>query len=565
MVKYRHPIPRLDDMLDELHGAIIFTKIDLKMVYFDDILIYSRSLEGHPGHFKTVFEVLRRERLYANLKMCTFCTDRVVFLGYVVSAQGIHVDEEKVQTIQEWPTPTSVRDVRNFHGLASFYRRFVKDFSTIAAPLIAVMKKNEKFFWGETQDKAFQLFKHKLTHVPLLAIPNFDLTFEVECDASGVGIGAVLMQGGKSIAYFSEKLNGAVLNYLTYGKEMFVLVSALETWHHYLRAREFVIKTDHESLKYLKGQQKLNAKLLGFELMKELYKDNLDFSNAYANWKKFDFEKFFVRDGFLFYLTKLCIPRWSIRDLLAHESHSGGLMGHFGVTKTLAVLQEHFHWPRMRKDVERIVERYGVCHKAKSRVNSNDDKKKAEFVRSLHDKVRINIERRTAQYVQQANKHRRKLVFEPGDWVWLHLHKERFSKQRQNKLSPSEDGPFQVIKRINNNAYCLDLPGKYNVSVTFNVSDLNPFLAGDEYDLRANSFQEEGNDAIKHETHGVPVDSVKVPQDPVTQARGKRFKESLQVLVHAVQIQEKPPIEGIELEDLCKTTKVLLTIEDALR
>ncbi|XP_071924849.1 uncharacterized protein [Coffea arabica] len=286
-VKYRHPIPRLDDMLDELHGAIIFTKIDLKsgyhqirmkegdewktafktkhglyewlvmpfgltnapstfmrlmnhvlrpflgkfaVVYFDDILIYSRSLEEHLEHLKAIFAVLRRERLYANLKKCTFCTDRVVFLGYVVSAQGIHVDEEKIKSIQEWPTPTSVSD------------------------------KNEKFFWGEAQHKAFQLLKHKLTHAPLLAIPNFDLTFEVECDASGVGVGAVLMQGGRPIAYFSEKLNGAVLNYSTYDKEMFALVRALETWQHYLRAREFVIKTDQESLKHLKGQQKLSKR-----------------------------------------------------------------------------------------------------------------------------------------------------------------------------------------------------------------------------------------------------------------------------------------------------------------
>nr|XP_027093618.1 uncharacterized protein LOC113714019 [Coffea arabica] len=141
-VKYRHPIPRLDDMLDELHGAIIFTKIDLKsVVYFDDILIYSRSLEEHLEHLKVVFDVLRKERLYANLKKCTFCTDRVVFLGHVVSVQGIHVDAEKVKAIQEWPMPTSVSEVRSFHGLASFYRRFVKDFSTIAAPLTTVMKK----------------------------------------------------------------------------------------------------------------------------------------------------------------------------------------------------------------------------------------------------------------------------------------------------------------------------------------------------------------------------------------------------------------------------------------
>ena len=246
----------------------------------------------------------------------------------------------------------------------------MRDFSTIAATLTTVMKKNEKFFRRKAQDKAFQLLKHKLTHAPLLALPNFDLTFEVECDASGVGVGAVLMQGGKPIAYFSEKLSGAALNYSTYDKELLALVRALETWQHYLRAREFVIQTDHESLKHLKGQQKLSkrharwvafiesfpyvikyktgksnvvadalsrrhilltaldAKLLGFELMKDLYTSDPDFSNAYGNCGRANFDKFYVHDGFLFYLTKLCIPQGSIRDLLVHESHSGGLMGH---------------------------------------------------------------------------------------------------------------------------------------------------------------------------------------------------------------------------------------------
>ena len=197
-VKYRHPIPRLDDMFDELHGSCIFSKIDLKsgyhqirmkegdewktafktkyglyewlvmpfgltnapstfmrlmnhvlrafigkfvVVYFDDILIYSKNLDDHLIHLKFVLDVLRKERLFANLKKCTFCTDKLVFLGFVVSARGIQVDEEKVRAIQDWPSPTSVSKVRSFHGLASFYRRFVKDFSSIAAPITEVIKK----------------------------------------------------------------------------------------------------------------------------------------------------------------------------------------------------------------------------------------------------------------------------------------------------------------------------------------------------------------------------------------------------------------------------------------
>jgi hypothetical protein len=187
------------------------------VVYFDDILIYSKNLEEHVMHLKSVLEILRKERLFANLKKCTFCTDK--FLGFVVSKRGIEVEE--VKAIQEWPTPTTISQVRSFHGLASFYRRFVRDFSSLAAPLTEVIKKNVSFKWGKEQEKAFNLIKEKLTNAPLLVLPNFAKTFEIECDASGIGVGAVLMQEGRPVAYFSEKLSGEALNYPTYDKEMY--------------------------------------------------------------------------------------------------------------------------------------------------------------------------------------------------------------------------------------------------------------------------------------------------------------------------------------------------------
>jgi hypothetical protein len=200
------------------------------VVYFDDIWIYSRSLHAHLDHLRVVFNALCAARLFGNLGKCTFCTERVSFLGYVVTSQGIETDETKVHTIRSWPTPTTVSQVQSFHGLASFYHRFVRDFSTIVAPLNELTKKGIAFHWGQAHEDAFNLLKDKLTHAPLLQLPDFDKTFELECDASGVGIGGVLMQESKLVAYFSEKLNGPVLNYSTYDKELYALVRSLETW-----------------------------------------------------------------------------------------------------------------------------------------------------------------------------------------------------------------------------------------------------------------------------------------------------------------------------------------------
>jgi hypothetical protein len=183
------------------------------VVYFDDILIYSKSLDEHNEHLCAVFCALREARLFANLEKCTFCTDQVAFLGFVVTPQGIEVDEVKIEAIKSWPIPTTLTQLWSFLGLAGFYQRFVRDFSTIAAPLNDLMKKGVPFYWGAAQEHSFNTLIDKLTHVPLLQLPDFGKTFELKCDASGIGIGGVLLQEGKLIAYFSEKMSGPSLNY----------------------------------------------------------------------------------------------------------------------------------------------------------------------------------------------------------------------------------------------------------------------------------------------------------------------------------------------------------------
>ncbi|XP_074299028.1 uncharacterized protein LOC141630038 [Silene latifolia] len=330
-----------------------------------------------------------RAKLYGKLEKCTFMVSSVVFLGCIVGKDGVSMDPSKVDAIQAWPVPKSTTEVRSFHGLASFYRRFIQGFSSIVAPITELTKKGE-FVWTNSAQKAFEEVKRKLCSGPVLALPDFNKLFEVECDASGVGIGIVLIQEKRPIAYFSEKLNGARLNYSTYDKEFYAIVRALDHWSHYLHPKPFILHFDHEALKHIHGQQKLNqrhakwtgssnivadalsrrhsllieldARILGFEHIKELYKSDPEFSKEIIDPTGL----YTVQDGYLFKGNRLCIPNGSIRELLVREAHGGAIAGHFGVNKTSDILSEHFYWPRMNKDVQEIVAKCVVCQKAKS-------------------------------------------------------------------------------------------------------------------------------------------------------------------------------------------------------
>lgn len=184
------------------------------VVYFDDILIFSNNLEQHLSHLHQVFVVLREKKLYANGKKCHFLVNEMTFLGYILG-DGIHMDKSKIDAIISWPTPTTIHDIRSFHGFASCYHCFIQNFSTIIK-LVTECMKGGRFSWTEEAAKAFEFLKVKVTQAHVLALPNFNEVFQVECDASGVGIGGVLSQNQRPLAFFNKKLSDARRKYSTY-------------------------------------------------------------------------------------------------------------------------------------------------------------------------------------------------------------------------------------------------------------------------------------------------------------------------------------------------------------
>ena len=230
------------------------------IVFIDDILVYSKSSEEHVFHLSKVLQTLRENALYAKFSKCEFWLNRVAFLGHVISGDGISVDPTKIEAVMKWPRPTTVTEVRSFLGLAGYYRRFVEGFSAIATPLTHLLKKETRFEWTDKCEKSFQELKHRLTTAPVLTIPSGPGGYEIYSDASLKGLGCVLMQNGRVVAYASRQLRPHELNYPTHDLELAAIVFALKIWRHYLCGEKFQIFTDHQSLKYLFSQKELNMR-----------------------------------------------------------------------------------------------------------------------------------------------------------------------------------------------------------------------------------------------------------------------------------------------------------------
>ncbi|WVZ84791.1 hypothetical protein U9M48_031779 [Paspalum notatum var. saurae] len=306
------PMPHIDILFDQLAGARVFSKIDLRsgyyqikireedipktafstryglyeylvmsfgltnapaffmymmnsvlmneldkfvVVFIDDILIYCKNEKEHEEHLRIVLTRLREHKLYAKFSMCAFWLKEISFLGHILSEKGVAVDPSKVEDVLNWEQPEIVTEIRSFLG-------FLKN----AKPMTSLTKKNAKYVWSPNCEEAFQTLKKLLTSAPVLAQPDVTKPFDVYCDASSNGLGCVLMQEERVIAYASHQLRKHEVNYPTYDLEIAAIVHALKIWRHYLLGNTCHIYTDHKSLKYILTQPELNMRQRHYDL-----------------------------------------------------------------------------------------------------------------------------------------------------------------------------------------------------------------------------------------------------------------------------------------------------------
>eukprot|EP00253_Pinus_taeda_P031631 PITA_31631 len=316
-VKNKYPLPHIDELFDQVKGATVFSKIDLRsgyhqirikeediaktafrtryghyefvvlsfgltnapatfmclinsvfhkyldkfvLMFIDDILIYSRNVKEREEHLRLVLQTLHEHQLYTKYSKCDFYKEQIQYLGHIITKEGIAVDPEKIRTIMEWPIPKDVADIRSFMGLEGYYRQFVEGFSRVAYPITSLQKKGKIFKWTAECQQSFEQLKHLLTTAPVLSISDPEKDYVVCTDASKEGVGGVLMQEWKAIAYESIKLKEHEQKYSAYDLELTVVVHALKMWRHYLIGKKFLLMTDHHSLTSYLNQPTLNAR-----------------------------------------------------------------------------------------------------------------------------------------------------------------------------------------------------------------------------------------------------------------------------------------------------------------
>uniref|UniRef100_A0A7N8YQF8 Gypsy retrotransposon integrase-like protein 1 n=1 Tax=Mastacembelus armatus TaxID=205130 RepID=A0A7N8YQF8_9TELE len=391
----------VNDVLGDMINRFVF-------VYLDDILVFSSSDTEHPQHVRAVLQRLLQNRLYVKLEKCEFHTKLTSFLGFVIRPGEITMDPDKVRAVREWPVPSSRRQLQSFLGFANFYRRFIRNYSGVAAPLHRLTSSKVRFGWTPDAQETFDRLKELFTTAPILKFPNVDLPFLVEVDASDTGVGAVISQKDPAdslvhpCAFFSKKLSPHERNYDVGNKELLAVKLALEEWRHWLEGAKhpFTVLTDHKNLEYLRTAKRLNSRQARWAIFFERFDFKLSFRPGTQNNKADALSRIHApadaEEEPKFILpttTRLGAARLTLEEdimratgntrptacpsgclfvparfrtkvlALCHDSH---LHVHPGVSRTLEVMRQRFWWPSVRKDTISYVNACTICARMKA-------------------------------------------------------------------------------------------------------------------------------------------------------------------------------------------------------
>lgn len=391
------------------------------IAYLDDIVVYSENFQEHLCHLKKVFERLYKAQLRINTEKSKFCKSELQYLGHVIGNGGIKTDPEKTRAILEFPTPSSIKEVRRLVAMASWYRNFIPNFSEIVAPLTQLTqggKNNKSFRWTDDQQKAFDSLKQKMSNTPVLICPDFEKPFVLQTDASDIGLGAVLFQREDQsemvISFSSRKLTVREQKYSTTEKECLAIVWAIQKNQHYLEGYEFTVITDHLSLKWLFKLENPKGRLARWIMQLQQYKFSVEYRKGKHNvvpdslsrgpveskndpelefaaladsnkpvvcqWYQQKIKEvtrtpekypdFSIVNGHLFKhspnsdLTedswKLCLSKPQ-RERALLENHSTPTTGHLGLRKTISRISRNYYWPGMCRDIRKFVGRCKIC------------------------------------------------------------------------------------------------------------------------------------------------------------------------------------------------------------
>jgi transposase InsO family protein len=336
-------------------------------LYLDDVIVYARSLVEHDIKLREVFDRMRANRLKLKPEKCEFLRKEVNYLGHVISENGGLPDRVKNKTIENYPTPRSVKQLRSFLGLMSYYRRFVPNFSRLAAPLHKLLKKDVAYEWSGEHEQAFQTLKGKLVSPPVLKYPDFNRSFILTTDASGEGLGAVLSQGDIRkdllVAFASRTLNQAEKNYSTTGKELLAIVWGMRYFRPYLYGKHFLVVTDHKPLTWIMNVKDPGSRLLRWRIKLEEYDYEVVYRKGALNTNADALSPISSLKGAKGTPeeNRERVRDKHTKDTILYEYHDSPVGGHRGMNKTFREIRKKYEWPNMRREIEQYVKRCKSC------------------------------------------------------------------------------------------------------------------------------------------------------------------------------------------------------------